>query len=98
MIDDTLDGPRIAELFLAEIVGRDYGSLSELSVTGLDDPVSFSCEVGERYEINRDDEAVAEASILPDAVEISGFDEGGRITIDGGSAIKPALEELLERS
>lgn len=98
MIDDTLDGPRIAELFLAEIVGRDYGSLSELSATGLDDPVAFSCEVGERYEINRDGVTVAEVAIMPDAVEISGFDEGGLITIDGGSAIKPALEELLERS
>lgn len=95
MIDDDLDGPRIGELFLAEVVGREYASLGSLSVSDLSDPVTFSCEIGDTYDIIADDEKIAEVIVEETLIEIDVVG-GGRIVVDGGGAIKPVLDELLE--
>lgn len=95
MIDDALDGPRLAELFLAEIVGRDLGPLGHLAVDGLEHPARFACEAGEAYTITSEGDPVATVTITAEAVIVDTLGEPQRLKITRGGEVKSTLDELL---
>lgn len=97
MIDDDLAGPRIGELFLAEIVGRGTEGLDTFTVEGLDDPVAFSCECGQQYTITRNGTTIADVTITAETIEIGVVDEG-TITVESGGEIQPAVDKLRRRT
>lgn len=97
MTDDPIDGPRLGELFLAEIIGRSLGGLGTLSVDGLDHPARFTCAVGETYELVRDEEVLGRVFIETESARLE-FDDGDvPITIDTGGAVKSAVDALCRR-
>lgn len=97
MIEADLSGDRIAELLLAEVVGRELGPLGRLSVGGLDAPAQFTCTVGESYDLIDGQTPLATLSVQEDAVIIVFCEGDEQIRIDDGPAIKPAIDELIGR-
>ncbi len=95
MIDD-LGGARLAELFIAEVVGRELGRLGGLVVSGIDHPARFTCAIGERYEVVRDGELLAQLAVEETGIVIELID-GPSIRIEDGMTVKTGLDELLRR-
>lgn len=91
---DDLDGPRVGELFLAEVVGRGLGPLGRLHVEELDHPAHFSCAVGDRYAIERDGSLEATVTIESKGIIVQRHD-GSRIRIEDGLTVKTGLDELV---
>lgn len=97
MTGDALGGPRIAEVLLAEVVGRDLGPLADLGVEGLEHPARFSCEADETYTITHRGEPAAAVSVGAESVAIELVGEESIIRVAGGGGVKPALDELTGR-
>ena len=92
MTTGSADGPRIGELFLAEIVGRELGFLGRLSVDGIDHPSRFTSDLGDRYDVLADGAHFATVDIGDDAIDIT-LDRR-RIRVENEAAIKQAIDEL----
>ncbi len=97
MTADAMGSPRLAEVFLAELIGRDLGPFETIGVAGLEHPAGFTCEIGSTHEITESDEVVATLSVEETAVEIIGINGERQIRIDDGGSIKPALDALLQQ-
>lgn len=95
---DALDGPRLTELLLAEVVGRDLGPLGRLTVDGLDHPARFACSVGDRYDLLADGRPYASAHVTDDALVIAFESDGSRVRIEDGDAVKAGVDLLVARA
>lgn len=95
MIDAVLNGPRIAELVIAEIGGRDLGPLESLGIEGVEQPTRHHCEVGDTYTVARDGTPVARFVVEEDALVVTVDDS--RFAIVSALAVKPGIDELTGR-
>lgn len=98
MTDDPLDGPRIAEVLLGELVGRSLGALAPLDVEDLDRPDGFACAVDESYTVTADGVPAATLVVHDAHVEVSLVEATRRLRIERGGSIKPALDELVRQT
>lgn len=96
MIQDDLPGPRLGELLLAELVGRELGPLGSLTVAGLDHPAGFTCSAGETYRVLADGDEVAQVVVGEDAIVLT-FEDDRRLRVERGASIKDALDVLVTR-
>lgn len=95
MIRARPDGPRLGELFLAEVVGRELGPLGRVAVAGLDRPTGFTCQAGDRYDVEVDGVVAATVAIDPGGVELTLVERGSRIRFERGETVKAALDALV---
>ncbi|MFP4589871.1 MAG: hypothetical protein ACLFMX_06785 [Halobacteriales archaeon] len=93
-MSDAAGGPRLAELLLAELVGRDLGPLAAVRVDGLDHPAHFACAAGETYAVEAGGIALATVAVRPEAVEIASEPDGPTVRFESGDRIKAALDEI----
>lgn len=93
----TIDGPRVAELLVAELVGRDLGPLARFDVTGIDHPARFTCAEGDRFAIAVDGTNVATLTVDAEGAEVRIRTTDSRFRVEAGSTVKPAIDELVQR-
>lgn len=94
MIATDLDGPRLGELLLGELVGRSLGTLESVSVSGVDHPAGGSCAVGERYDVTADGERLAMVAIDEAAVRIRREPDGPVLRVEDGARVKAAVDVI----
>lgn len=93
MISTDLDGPRLAELFLAELVGRSLGPLGAIDVEDVDRPV-VSVDPGERYLVTSGGDSLAVIRVDESAVHVERQPTGPTVRIEDGAAVKRGVDEL----
>ncbi|MFW6448589.1 MAG: hypothetical protein ACOC0X_03490 [Halobacteriota archaeon] len=87
-------GPRLAELLLAEFVGRTLGPLETLRVAGLDDPAGFACAVDEAYTLEAAGDRLATVAVRSHAVEVTREPDGPTLRVEDGARLKSAVDEV----
>ncbi len=95
MISTDLDGPRLAELFIAELVGRNLGPLGSIDVEGVDHP-AVSIDGGERYLVTIDGDSLAAVRVAESAVHVERLPAGPTVRIEDGTAVKRGVDVLAE--
>lgn len=94
MIATDLKGVRLAELLIAELVGRDAGPLESITVPGVSGPTGVTGEVGETYDIAIDDRVVAILTVQETAVRIDREPGGPTIRIEDGATVKAGVDAI----
>ncbi len=95
MIATDLSGPRLAELLLAELDGRDLGPLQRISIPESDDAARVQIEGGETYRVDMDGREVATIEVGKSAVHVR--TTNGRFRIETGPQVKAAVDEVVRQ-
>lgn len=110
--DRTTDPTRIAQLLASELTGLETGPLAAVAVTDADRDAEPSSEGVVAYHVTHADERVGRVVLFPDRVDflltvrdalpsepalpVETTDEGVRIRIESGSAVKRAVDVLRD--
>lgn len=92
MTRGDLGGSRLAELLIAELVGRDLGPLSAIEVPGLDHPTLVQCEVGDEYDLEIDGRLAGRVTVVSAAVEVRRTPGGPTVRVEEGATVKAAVD------
>lgn len=92
MIATDLSGPRLAELLLAELDGRDLGALKRISIPEIDNASRVQIERGETYRVEADSREMATIEVGVSAVYVE--TDHGRFRIETGPQVKAAVDEV----